>query len=274
MRLKVFIILWPFCGLINLKAQSLNDGNFARHLYQQQLYSDLFHLTDQFIGSPIHDSVLLYASLAAIQLDSILRLQSYLIHTNANSSPHLQILKFYQDSRLKKPIAFSYTTNYEKGFDELNFWMKSQYILLMHDTSSFRKLELLQGNNFWFSDNFQRSEKSIQMISEIKNKKPWVAGTLSALVPGLGKVYNNKPLQGLSAFMVCASLGYQTFEAYKNRNVSAAPLYIFGSMLGAFYFGNIYGSAIGVTVSKNRLNAEIDNQILLTMRSSLHRFYR
>lgn len=271
MRVKIFIGLIFLIIAFGLNAQSLNSGNFARHLYQQQLYTDLFYISDN-VMLAFNDTVYLYASLAAIQSDSINRLQNLL--NKANPSPNKEVLRLYYDSKVKTPIKYDTTISYETPVEELNYWMKSQHVLLMRDTILYRKFQKEQPNNKWFLENFQTTEKSILMISELKNKNPWVAGTLSAVMPGLGKAYNGKPLQGLSALMICASLGYQTYEAYQNRKASIAPLYVFGSLMGAFYVGNIYGSAIGVTVSKNRLNAEIDNQILFTMRRSLHSFYR
>ncbi|HRY97988.1 MAG TPA: hypothetical protein P5550_02925, partial [Bacteroidales bacterium] len=40
-----------------------------------------------------------------------------------------------------------------------------------------------------------------------RQRSPFVAGMMSAVVPGAGKVYARKPLQGLSAFITVAGLG-------------------------------------------------------------------
>lgn len=111
-------------------------------------------------------------------------------------------------------------------------------------------------------------------IKQLKKKSPFIAGSLSTLVPGLGKVYAGKPKQGISAFLPIAILGLQAYEAYQKDGIKNARFIIFGSLFSVFYIGNIWGSALSVHVVNQEMNNEVNRQILFNLDIPLHRFFR
>jgi len=82
-------------------------------------------------------------------------------------------------------------------------------------------------------------------------KSAATAGILSALIPGLGKIYTGYYGDGITAFLMTSAfaiLSYTNFKA--NHNFRA---WLFAGLTGLFYSGNIYGSV----VSANLINARI-----------------
>ncbi len=88
-------------------------------------------------------------------------------------------------------------------------------------------------------------------------KKPFVAGLLSAIVPGLGKVYTKKPHEALMAFLPVAFNFLQAAEGYYYEQWKSPHLYVFGSLGTMFYASNIAGSA----TSAKRKNQEFLTKI-------------
>jgi hypothetical protein len=77
----------------------------------------------------------------------------------------------------------------------------------------------------------------------LKYKSRLIAGSLSTLVPGLGKVYTGRWKDGLISLLFVAGTGYQAYRAFSDKGVNSVYGWIMGSISLGFYIGNIYGSA-------------------------------
>ena len=106
-----------------------------------------------------------------------------------------------------------------------------------------------------------------------RRKSPWLAGFYSAVVPGLGKVYAGRKLQGISAFLPVVALGALTYEAYRKGGVKDARFWIYGSAFTVFYIGNIWGSALSVHVKEKEFFKEYDTQILFDLHIPLRNLF-
>jgi TM2 domain-containing membrane protein YozV len=82
----------------------------------------------------------------------------------------------------------------------------------------------------------------IQLKKEAPHKSPFVAGVLSGLIPGLGKIYTGFYEDGIAAFIVTGLLGYATYANIKNDHPARA--YLSGAFTLFFYSGTVYGSYI------------------------------
>lgn len=76
----------------------------------------------------------------------------------------------------------------------------------------------------------------------IRGKNPFCAGVLSALVPGLGKMYAGKPGDGLFSLLTIGIFGGMAAYGFYEEGVSSVKAWIYASIGGIFYLGNIYGS--------------------------------
>ena len=78
---------------------------------------------------------------------------------------------------------------------------------------------------------------------ELPEKSPWLAGTLSAVVPGAGSFYVGRYAEGSLALFVNAVLIYATVNSFQREQVAAGT--VFGALALAFYGGAIYAAANG-----------------------------
>ncbi|MFW6224079.1 MAG: hypothetical protein ACOC4R_00315 [Bacteroidota bacterium] len=96
---------------------------------------------------------------------------------------------------------------------------------------------------------------------EVNMRSPWMAGLLSAVVPGLGKVYAGKPNQGLSSFITFGLSALQSYEAYYRLGSDSPVFYITGLIALGYYIGNIWGSALSVKIRKSEELYEINQDL-------------
>ncbi len=112
------------------------------------------------------------------------------------------------------------------------------------------------------------------LLQAKKKKSAFLAGTLSALVPGLGKVYTGKPGQGLAAFLKTVPLAAITIENYRTQGFNNPQLYIFGSLFALFYVGNIWGSSLSANIVYQEKIDEIHHNIVVGLRVPVDRLFR
>lgn len=132
------------------------------------------------------------------------------------------------------------------------------------------------GTDSWLSSSELFKKKWGQYSGKLdryQRKTPFVGGLLSALVPGLGKVYAGKPRQFLSTLVPIAIMGLQAWEGYNYSGFKSARFWVFGSVATLFYIGNIYGSAIAVRVAKKEQYDLVQHQVFVDLRLALHDLY-
>ena len=184
--------------------------------------------------------------------------------------------------------SFSYTSNsdYSKGIERIKLVdtvdMKNKELrnlelsgiyLLKRDTSSFSKVA--KSFSYSYNDMNEQENNIVKLdkdYQKIRNNSGLLAGLMSAVVPGLGKVYAGKHLQGISSFLPVTLMGLMTWEAYKKAGPTSARFILTTGLFSIFYIGNIWGSVLSVSVVRNEKNNEINNQILLNLRLPLQKF--
>jgi len=76
---------------------------------------------------------------------------------------------------------------------------------------------------------------------QLPRKSPQLAGTLSALLPGAGQLYTERPKQAAVAFTLNAAFIYAAIEAWNNENYAVASILTMFEI--GWYGGNIYNAA-------------------------------
>ena len=76
-----------------------------------------------------------------------------------------------------------------------------------------------------------------------KPRSPLTAAALSAIIPGTGKVYAGRPLDGLAATLGTAIPLTFSIQNFQRDGVGSVRGWFHGSLAAGFYFGNIWGSA-------------------------------
>ena len=133
-------------------------------------------------------------------------------------------------------------------------------------------------SNYNFKNTFLNSEldnlkKYANVDRNIKRKSMFVAGCLSAVVPGLGKVYAGNNGQALATFLTCGLFGTVAAENIIKQGINNPQAIFFTSMFGLFYIGNIWGSALSVQLVKTEKQFENKHNILVGLKLPISKFF-
>ena len=192
----------------------------------------------------------------------------------------------YNECKYISAYAFTTICDYSKGVEQLkkidssdiknkeltNFELSGIYLLL-RDTLNFSKIS--KSFTYNLNETSEQEKKILQLNDEIKNNKiksGLLAGIMSAVIPGLGKIYAGKIGQGASSFLPVTLMGVMAYESYMKAGISSARFIFSAGLFSIFYIGNIWGSILSVSVSRNEKNNEINNKILFSLRIPLQKF--
>jgi hypothetical protein len=142
----------------------------------------------------------------------------------------------------------------------------------------YKKFDTLSQNfsyQYYFLDAQQKNFISYaEKLKKEKTKSPLMAGILSAIVPGTGRLYAGKPRQALGSLFPLISTGLLAIEAYRKKGINNNPaLYLFGSAFTVFYISNILGSVFSVKINKEENEQLMRNKILFDLQIPLRSFF-
>ncbi len=157
-----------------------------------------------------------------------------------------------------EPLVF--ITKQEKdSIAELKYF-KAPALLLTHDWN--------KSKNYLISINFKEDktlgkyyENNLQGLN-LNYKKPWLAGSMSAVVPGLGKVYSGYYKDGIIAFIMTGLSAFQAYRGYNAKGPRSGIFIIYTGVASGFYLGNIYGSIKSARQKNRKLNEQIDKKTM------------
>jgi hypothetical protein len=84
----------------------------------------------------------------------------------------------------------------------------------------------------------------------LPNKSPLLAAALSAVVPGLGRVYIGRWQDGLVSFLLVGLSAALSAQGFYEEGSHSVRGWIVGSAGALLYVGNVYGSAVGAVVQR------------------------
>ena len=79
----------------------------------------------------------------------------------------------------------------------------------------------------------------IQSSISGSRKSPLLAGLMSAILPGSGRIYAGRTLDGIMGMWMMYLVGNSAYNAFKKERPIAGP--IFGTAAGFLYLGEVYG---------------------------------
>ncbi len=106
-----------------------------------------------------------------------------------------------------------------------------------------------------------------------RQKSPFLAGMMSSIIPGSGKIYAGKTGEGIASFIATTGFGLITWENYRKLGIDHAKTLFFGAVFATNYISNIYGSVISVKIIENTYQDAIHNQILFQLHIPLRNFF-
>jgi TolA-binding protein len=144
-----------------------------------------------------------------------------------------RVTKLYPESKLKNAAL------YRLG------WSRMQTNEWRDASETFKMVEESSG---LYASSQDLSKESLKG-EQLPYKSPAVAGTLAAIIPGLGHVYNNRYRNGMVAFLLNGLFIWAAVESFDE------DLEVLGGILAflelGWYSGNIY-SAVNATHKTNR----------------------
>ena len=83
-------------------------------------------------------------------------------------------------------------------------------------------------------------------------RKPWMAMTMSAVLPGAGQTYAGRPLDGVSSFLGTAIPAAFAARGFDRDGVGSVRGWFHGAMALAFYLGNVWDAGDAVHQANDR----------------------
>ncbi len=92
--------------------------------------------------------------------------------------------------------------------------------------------------------------------TQLPNRSPFLAGVLSTIVPGAGRLYTGRIGDALTSLLTVGIAGWQAYDGFQRDGLSSVKGWTLGTLGGIFYVGNIYGSVISARVYNQNVEAE------------------
>lgn len=144
---------------------------------------------------------------------------------------------------------------HEHQYDNLTYFINHNQNLSFSDSIGYQYGSLIMQNKWHEATIFK--DKNINTLPQFnaftslkeieekglndKYKNSLLASGMSALIPGIGKIYTNRWKDAIYSFLFVSAASYITYKSYENNGFSNSTI-IFGSIAASFYLANIYGT--------------------------------
>ncbi|MDA3930202.1 MAG: hypothetical protein PF541_14730 [Prolixibacteraceae bacterium] len=276
--MKVLIYILPLFICFGLKAQNKLDSKFIQHLVNKGEYPEVLFLLEE----------------DHIENDSIHYFEGWTRYAMKDLEPSIHsFLKvseqspFYFKSQFFAGYNCSYLSDYSQSkliFSTIQSENKTirtlrDFQLLGIDLLNYRyseaekKFVMLDAKNPILFQPILNLQAITEELRRHKTKSPVLAGILSAIVPGLGKVYAGRTGEGIASFIATVGFGFMTWENYQKLGPKHVKTIAFGTVFTANYISNIYGSAIRTKIIEDDYQTVMHNQILFNLHIPLRNFF-
>lgn len=170
--------------------------------------------------------------------------------------------------------SINFGNNENRPLQSLYNFEKAGICLLNQNFENFNKYYSIVDTAYYFLENEAKRMPLLAMkIQGNKRKSRILAGAMSTIIPGLGKIYAGKTKEGIASFMHVGVLGLITYDLYRKDKKINVFNTLSAVVFAVFYGGNIYGSVSCVDRVYNERKHEIENQILFDMHIPLRVFF-
>ncbi len=279
-----------FIGLIicifavqNLFGQVKSEIPFISHLINKEYYKEAILLIERNTlnyEKQQQDSLNYFLGWAHYSLKNLDESTLSFLEVG-NESP------FYWKSHFFAGYNQIYLQNYMKAqniFDQMNIQEEPNLSLLNFELTgmniiqgSWKKakeqLKLVNPDNATISQQVTALQAIFNEHETHRPKSQVLAGIMSGIIPGSGKIYAGKTGAGIASMIGTVGFGLIAWENYHKLGISNAKTIIFGSIFVANYVSNIYGSVISVRIIENEYKNALHNQVLFQLHIPLRNFF-
>ena len=280
-----FIYLVAFILSIQAgSAQNKKELPFIEHLIDKQYYDEVIHLIDNDLRNygkgPQQDSLNFYKGWAYYSLKNLKQSTTSFLKVGKESPFYLKsrffagynqtFLENYNEAR---KIFSQITESDETNLSLVNFEICGISMLQKDWSKANEQLQQLNSNIASINQQVTALKQINNEQAKHRSKSPLLAGLMSGIVPGSGKIYAGKTGQGIAAMIATTGFGLITWENYRKLGIGHFKTIFFGSIFAANYVSNIYGSVISVRIIENEYQDAIHNQILFQLHIPLRNFF-
>ncbi len=278
----IWFIVFILTGLRGL-SQGKTELRFIEHLLNKGNYKEVVFLIDRDsvkFSQVQQDSVNFYKGWAQYSLKELDESTSSLLRVGKDSP-------FYSKSQFFAGYNQTYLGKYaeaRKIFGEMTFNEEPKQSLANLELSG---IEMLEGNGSKASEQLRRIDQNIaflnQHISALqqigkekethRKKSALLAGVMSGIIPGSGKIYAGKTGEGIASMIATTGFGLVAWENYRKLGMGNLKTIFFGGIFLASYASTIYGSVISVKIIEYNYHDAIHNQILFQLHIPLRNFF-
>ena len=97
-------------------------------------------------------------------------------------------------------------------------------------------------------------------------KSQALAGILSAILPGSGKLYCGRKYDALYTLCVLTSSAWLSYRGFRDDGIESIKGWSFGVLTAFFYGGNIYGSCIAANIYNEKVEQALHNRMGFAVR--------
>lgn len=162
--------------------------------------------------------------------------------------------------------------------------LKSEYKLAKNFWESNLKLSfadktILSATSDILQDNYKSANELLQTVKPedhrlatnykelaeqaiaIKRKSPAMAGIMSAIVPGTGRMYVKDWKDGIVSLFFVGTMAFQSVRGFNKSGVKSTRGWVYGGIGFGFYLGNIYGSVVSAKGYNKKSHSGIRTKI-------------
>lgn len=279
-------IIFSLSSQNQIKLNFTDEFNFLIHLSKNKLFDEAEVIKTKLFNSPeinqeYKDSINFFLATAYFNAQQPIKAKPLFLSISDGpffyyKSRYLAGLIDIETAKIDSAYI-NYTHIEESTNSDLNELKKFEVLgvtLLKKKYISFDSLSReAQFNNPVINEEFLNLKKYRAIDEKIKRKSPLLAGTLSAIIPGLGKVYAGNNGQALATFLTCGLMGGIAAENYFRLGMYHPQTILFTGIFSLFYIGNIYGSALSVQIVKTEKQLENKHNILVGIKIPISKFF-
>ena len=263
--------------------QHKSDLPFIEHLINKGYYQEVIHLTDKF--SPIQeqgrqDSLNYYRGWAFYSLKNLEQSTISLLNVGKESPFYMKSSFFAGYNQIflanyveARNIISQMNVREEPNLSLVNFELSGVDILQGNWQKAKEQLQLVNVNVATINQQVTAMGQINKELETHRSKSPLLAGVMSGILPGSGKIYAGKTGAGIASMIANIGFGLITWENYRKSGIGNVKTVFFGSIFAANYVSNIYGSVISVRVIENDYRDAKHNQILFQLHIPLRNFF-
>ena len=264
-------------------AQNKNELPFIEHLINKGYYKEAISLIDKNSSKYTtvqQDSISYFRGWAEYSLKNLQQSTLSLLKVGKGSVFHLKscffagynqiFLENYTDART---ILGQINASSDPNLSLVNFELCGIEMLQENWPKANELLQQVNANIAPLNQQVTALKQICKEHAAHRTKSPFLAGVMSGIIPGSGKIYAGKTGEGIASMIATTGFGLIAWENYRKLGIGHAKTIFFGCIFAANYASNIYGSVISVKITENEYKDATHNQILFQLHIPLRNFF-